>query len=58
MWGLGVTAVLLTMEFLEVAMNTVNKAAMSKGMSQFVLVVYSNILGVLLLLSSSFIFYR
>ncbi|KAG8653989.1 WAT1-related protein At3g28050 isoform X2 [Manihot esculenta] len=57
MWGLGVTAVLLTMEFLEVAMNTVNKAAMSKGMSQFVLVVYSNILGVLLLLSSSFIFY-
>lgn len=52
------SAVMLTVEFLDVAMNTVNKAAMSKGMSQFVLVVYSNILGVLLLLSSSFIFYR
>ncbi|XP_057996128.1 WAT1-related protein At3g28050 isoform X2 [Hevea brasiliensis] len=58
MWGLGVTAVMLTMEFLEVAMNTVNKAALGKGMSQFILVVYSNMIGVLLLLSSSFIFYR
>lgn len=39
-------------------MNTVNKAAMSKGMSHFILVLYSNMLGVLLLLSSSFMFYR
>ncbi|XP_057996137.1 WAT1-related protein At3g28050 isoform X4 [Hevea brasiliensis] len=45
MWGLGVTAVMLTMEFLEVAMNTVNKAALGKGMSQFILVVYSNMIG-------------
>ncbi|OAY61547.1 WAT1-related protein At3g28050 [Manihot esculenta] len=52
------SAVMLTVEFLDVAMNTVNKAAMSKGMSHFILVLYSNMLAVFLLLSSSFMFYR
>lgn len=40
------SAVMLTVEFLDVAMNTVNKAAMSKGMSHFILVLYSNMLAV------------
>ncbi|XP_002531390.2 WAT1-related protein At4g15540 [Ricinus communis] len=58
MWGSGVTAVMLTLEFLEVGMNTVTKAAMSKGMSHYILVVYSNMIAISLLLSSSLIFYR
>ncbi|XP_037495587.1 WAT1-related protein At4g15540 isoform X1 [Jatropha curcas] len=58
MWGLRVTAVMLTLEFLDVGLNTVNKAAMSSGFSHYILVVYSNMLAIFLLLSSSVIFYR
>ncbi|XP_050236248.1 WAT1-related protein At5g40210-like [Mercurialis annua] len=56
--SVGVTAVMLTLEAMDVGINTVNKAAMSKGMSRYTLVVYSNFIAVFLLLFSSFIFYR
>uniref|UniRef100_A0A2P2QRG5 WAT1-related protein n=1 Tax=Rhizophora mucronata TaxID=61149 RepID=A0A2P2QRG5_RHIMU len=58
MWLSGITVVMLAMEFLDVGMNTVCKAAMTKGMSQYVLVVYSNFLGIFFLLSSILFFYR
>ncbi|OMO78153.1 Drug/metabolite transporter [Corchorus capsularis] len=45
-------------EFLEVGLNTVNKSAMNKGLSNFVLVLYSNILGICILAPCIFIFYR
>ncbi|KAF8399293.1 hypothetical protein HHK36_015158 [Tetracentron sinense] len=41
-----------------VGLNTIFKAAMSRGMSQFVFIVYSNALASLILLPSSFFFHR
>ncbi|KAJ4830951.1 hypothetical protein Tsubulata_031145 [Turnera subulata] len=58
MWVSKVTAVMLAVEFLEVGMNTVNKAAMRQGLNDFILVVYSNFLAIFLLLFACFIFYR
>ena len=58
MKGLGVTAAMVAVQFLEVGFNTMLKAAMSKGMSNFVFVVYSNGLAIFVLLLASFIFYR
>nr|XP_023924182.1 WAT1-related protein At3g28050-like isoform X1 [Quercus suber]POE96001.1 wat1-related protein [Quercus suber] len=58
MWGLGVTAITVAVEFFEVGLTTLSKAAMRKGMSNFVFIVYSNALAILFLLSSSLIFYR
>jgi len=58
MRGLGVTAVMVTTQFVEVGMNTILKAAMSRGMSNFVFVVYSNALAIFVLLAASIIFYR
>ncbi|XP_050276789.1 WAT1-related protein At3g28050-like isoform X5 [Quercus robur] len=58
MKGLGVTTAMVAVQFLEVGFNTMLKAAMSKGMSNFVFVVYSNGLAIFVLLLASFIFYR
>ncbi|XP_050276787.1 WAT1-related protein At3g28050-like isoform X3 [Quercus robur] len=58
MKGLGVTTAMVAVQFLEVGLNTMLKAAMSKGMSNFVFVVYSNGLAIFVLLLASFIFYR
>lgn len=58
MWSLGVTAIMVAVEFFEVGLTTLSKAAMRKGMSNFVFIVYSNALAILFLLSSSLIFYR
>ncbi|EOY00421.1 hypothetical protein QUC31_014285 [Theobroma cacao] len=58
MWGASVTAVMVSTEFLEVGLNTVNKAAMNRGLSDFVLVLYSNILAIFILAPCIFIFYR
>lgn len=56
--GASVTAAMVTLEVLDVGLNTVTKAAMSRGASHFILVVYSNTLAIFLLVPSSFIFYR
>ncbi|KAH9709087.1 WAT1-related protein [Citrus sinensis] len=56
--GASVTAAMVTLEVLDVGLNTVTKAAMSRGASHFILVVYSNMLAIFLLVPSSFIFYR
>ncbi|KAE8023427.1 hypothetical protein FH972_009121 [Carpinus fangiana] len=45
-------------QFAEVGMNTILKAAMSRGMSNFVFIVYSNALAVLVLFAASVIVYR
>ncbi|KAE8668252.1 leucine-rich repeat receptor protein kinase EXS [Hibiscus syriacus] len=58
MWGASVTAIMVATEFLEVGLNTVNKAAMNRGLSDFVLVFYSNVLGIFLLAPCILIFYR
>ncbi|GAV88968.1 EamA domain-containing protein [Cephalotus follicularis] len=58
MFGSAVTAVMIVLEFFDVGLNTISKAAMRRGMSQFVYVVYSNALAIFILLASSFIFYR
>ncbi|GMJ13183.1 Usually multiple acids move in and out Transporters 42 [Hibiscus trionum] len=58
MWGESVTAIMVATEFLEVGLNTVNKAAMNKGLSNFVLVFYSNLLGIFMLAPCILIFYR
>ena len=58
MWSLGVTAIMVAVEFFEVGLTTLSKAAMRKGMSNFVFVVYSNGLAIFVLLLASFIFYR
>ncbi|XP_021635848.2 WAT1-related protein At5g40230 isoform X3 [Hevea brasiliensis] len=58
MAALGVTAVMVVIECMEVGVSTIMKAAMTRGMSQFVYIVYSNALALVILLSSSFIFYR
>ncbi|CAI0398774.1 unnamed protein product [Linum tenue] len=45
---------MVTVECLDVGMTTLSKAAMSKGMSHFVFVVYSNALATLIMFPSSF----
>ena len=58
MRGLGVIAAMVATQFVEVGMNTILKAAMSRGMSNFVFIVYSNALAVLVLFAASVIVYR
>ncbi|XP_059658546.1 WAT1-related protein At3g28050-like [Cornus florida] len=48
---------MVTTECLEVGLNTLTKAAMGRGMSNFVFVVYSNALAFCLLLPATFIFH-
>ncbi|KAG5097162.1 hypothetical protein JHK82_047016 [Glycine max] len=45
---------MVTVECLNVGLSTLSKAAMSRGVNHFVLVVYSNVLATLILLPSSF----
>ncbi|KAF2325345.1 hypothetical protein GH714_026854 [Hevea brasiliensis] len=58
MWGIGVTAAMVITEFTEVGISIILKAAMTRGLSQFVYIVYSNALAIPILLPSSFILYR
>ncbi|CAL2231399.1 unnamed protein product [Prunus armeniaca] len=53
-----VTVIMVMVEFLDVGLNILSKAAMKKGMSDFVFVVYANALALFVLLPSSFFFYR
>ncbi|KAK1555993.1 hypothetical protein Q3G72_034334 [Acer saccharum] len=56
--SVGVTAVMVAVECLEVGLSTVSKAAMNGGMNRFVFVVYSNgFAAIFLLLPASLIFY-
>lgn len=45
-------------EFLEQGLSTLSKAAMSRGMSNFVFVVYSNFLAFFFLLPTCLLYYR
>lgn len=53
-----VTSLMVAVQFSEVGLNTLIKAATSKGMSDYVFVVYSNVMALSLLLPSSFLYYR
>jgi len=57
MWGVAIVAV-VGAECLEVGLNTISKAAMSRGMNNFIYSSYSTTLGVLFLLPLSFFFHR
>ncbi|XP_057950124.1 WAT1-related protein At5g40230-like isoform X2 [Malania oleifera] len=57
MTGSGVTAAMMAVECLEVGSHTLSKAAMSRGMSNFIFVLYDNALAALLLVPASFFFY-
>lgn len=56
--GKGVTLIMVTVECLDVGLNTVSKAAMTGGMSDFIFVTYSNAIAIFFILSSCLIFYR
>ncbi|XP_050237202.1 WAT1-related protein At3g28050-like [Mercurialis annua] len=60
MWdsGTAVTVAMVTTAFTEVAISTMMKAAMERGMSQFVYIAYSNALALFFLFPSSYFFYR
>ncbi|WCJ36034.1 nodulin MtN21 /EamA-like transporter family protein [Euphorbia peplus] len=49
-------AAMVTLECVDTGINTLGKAAISHGISHFVLVVYSNALATLIMFSTSFIF--
>ncbi|GMP82872.1 hypothetical protein CsSME_00036993 [Camellia sinensis var. sinensis] len=57
MRGLEIIAI-LGIEWLEVGLNTISKAAMRRGMNNFIFNAYSTILGVLFLLPLTFFFHR
>lgn len=54
----GVVALLLSIEFLDVIVYTLSKAAMKKGMNDFVFVMYSNAFASCLLLPLTLFFHR
>ncbi|XP_028774930.1 WAT1-related protein At5g40210-like [Neltuma alba] len=58
MEDLKVTVLMVVAQVLEVGMNTLIKAATAKGMSDYVFMVYSNVMAFSLLLPSSFLYYR
>ncbi|KAJ0096078.1 hypothetical protein Patl1_16195 [Pistacia atlantica] len=59
MLGFGVTTVMVAVEFLEVGLSTLTKAAINKGMSDFVFIVYTNAFAAsFILLPSTLLYYR
>ncbi|KAI8528359.1 hypothetical protein RHMOL_Rhmol12G0143600 [Rhododendron molle] len=57
MWGLEIVAVVVA-ECVEVGLNTMSKAAMRRGMNNFIYSAYSTSLGVLFLVPLAFFFHR
>ncbi|XP_059316559.1 WAT1-related protein At3g28050-like [Lycium ferocissimum] len=53
-----ISVLLIIVCCLEVGLNTLNKAATNKGMSNFVFVLYSNALALLILVPATFIYHR
>ncbi|KAJ0105852.1 hypothetical protein Patl1_17993 [Pistacia atlantica] len=51
-------AAMVAVETFDVGLTTLNKAAMSKGLSHFVFVVYANVIASLILLPSYFIIFQ
>ncbi|KAL7261073.1 hypothetical protein ACSBR1_006676 [Camellia fascicularis] len=57
MWSGGIIVALVMVEFLEVCLNTVSKAAMKRGMSNCVFVLYSHTIATIFLFLSTLIFH-
>ncbi|XP_027361231.1 WAT1-related protein At3g28050-like [Abrus precatorius] len=58
MQGVGVTTMMVVVQSLEVGLNNIIKVATTKGMSNLVFIVYSNVVALCLLLLSTFIYRR
>ncbi|KAI4328223.1 hypothetical protein L6164_020596 [Bauhinia variegata] len=58
MQGVGITTLMVAVQCCDVGLNTIFKAATSKGMSNFVFIVYSNALAFCFLLPSTIIYHR
>ncbi|KAL4315110.1 hypothetical protein HN51_069320 [Arachis hypogaea] len=56
--GVSITAAMISVQFLEVGLNTLVKSANTNGMSNYVFILYSNLLAFFFLLPSTFFFYR
>ncbi|TKY69836.1 WAT1-related protein [Spatholobus suberectus] len=56
--GVSVTAAMVATQFLEVGLNTLIKSANTNGMSNFVFIVYSNLLALFFLLPSTLLYHR
>ena len=56
--GIKVAAAMVLAQFFQVGLNTIVKFAITKGMSNFVFVVYSNAMAFFFLLPSTFFFHR
>ena len=56
--GIKVAAAMVLVKIFEVGLNTIVKSAISKGMSNFVFVVYSNAMAFFFLLPSTLFFHR
>lgn len=49
---------MVAVELLEQGLSTMSKAALTRGMSSFVFVLYTNSLAIFILLTASLLFYR
>ncbi|MED6194405.1 hypothetical protein PIB30_028291 [Stylosanthes scabra] len=56
--GISIIAAMISVQFLEVGLNTLVKSATTNGMSDYVFVFYSNLLAFFLLLPTTFFYYR
>nr|AFK42705.1 unknown [Lotus japonicus] len=56
--GVSVTVAMVTTQFLDVGLNTLVKSATNSGMSNYVFVVYSNLLALCFLLPSTILYHR
>uniref|UniRef100_A0A5B6ZRN0 WAT1-related protein n=1 Tax=Davidia involucrata TaxID=16924 RepID=A0A5B6ZRN0_DAVIN len=58
MWDSGIIAVLVATESMEVGLNTLSKAAMRRGMNNFVFVFYQNALAILVIAPLTLLYHR
>ncbi|KAF7803083.1 WAT1-related protein [Senna tora] len=58
MESVGMTVAMVISQILDVGKNTIVKKATNNGMSQFVFILYTNVLSLFVLLPSTFLYYR
>ncbi|MED6109531.1 hypothetical protein PIB30_034527 [Stylosanthes scabra] len=56
--GVSITAAMISVQFLEVGLNTLVKSATTNGMSNYVFIFYSNLLAFFFLLPTTLFYYR
>ncbi|XP_021842788.2 WAT1-related protein At3g28050 [Spinacia oleracea] len=58
MWEANMVIILLTMELMDVGCNTLSKAAMAKGMSNYIFTTYAHAIAFVFLIPLAFLFHR